>query len=197
LQLSSQKQNFINYIETFTERNGRPPSFVEIMNGLDIKSLGAIHYYVGELEKDGVIQQQRNSGKRALSILEKNLKITLPLFGVVQAGYPLEVFENSDRIEVPLNFINEKNFVLQVRGDSMIDDHIQNGDYIIIQESVIAIDGDLVIAYIDNNATLKRFYKKNNRIELHPSNPDFDTIVVNPEDDFRIGGKLLSVLRKY
>ena len=196
--LSPKKQNFVNYIQSFTYNNGRPPTFVEIMTGLKIKSLGTIHWYVTELEKEGVIKRTRgHQGKRALSILEQNLRITLPLLGIVQAGYPLEVFEDTEQIEVPQTYIDEKNFVLRVRGDSMIDDHIQEDDYIIVKETKTANNGDLVIAYINDDATLKRYYKKKNKIELHPANTNFDIIHIHPEDDFRIGGKVLSVIRKY
>ena len=196
--LSPKKQNFVNYIQSFTYNNGRPPTFVEIMTGLKIKSLGTIHWYVTELEKEGVIKRTRgHQGKRALSILEQNLRITLPLLGIVQAGYPLEVFEDVEQIEVPQAYTDENNFVLKVRGDSMIDDHIQEDDYIIVKETKTANNGELVIAYINDDATLKRYYKKKNKIELHPANTNFDIIDIHPEDDFRIGGKVLSVLRKY
>ena len=196
--LSPKKQNFVNFIQNFTYTNNRPPTFLEIMNGLKIKSLGTIHWYVTELEKEGVIKRTRgHQGKRALSILEHNLRITLPLLGVVQAGYPLEVFENVENIEVPQRFIDDNNFVLRVQGDSMIDDHIQENDYIIIKKTTNVNNGDLVIAYINDEATLKRYCKKKNKIELHPSNLNFDIIQISLEDNFRIGGKVLSIMRNY
>ena len=198
MNLSPKKRNFVNYIQGFTSKNGRPPTFVEIMNGLKIKSLGTIHWYVTELEKEGVITRTRgHQGKRALSVLEQKLKITLPLLGIVQAGYPLEAIENQEYIEVPKKYINEKNFVLKVRGDSMIDENIQEGDYIIVREKKIAKNGDLVIAYVNDDATLKRYYKKENKIELHPANPSYKIIEINKTDDFRIGGKVLGVMRNY
>jgi repressor LexA len=196
--LSPKKQKFVNFILGFTHSNERPPTFVEIMQGLNINSLGTIHWYVTELEKEGVIKRTRgHQGKRALSILEQNLRITLPLLGIVQAGYPLEVFEDNEQIEVPPSYLSENNFVLRVRGDSMIDEHIQEGDFIIVKESKTARNGELVIAYINNEATLKRYYLKENQIELHPSNSNFEIIQIKPEDEFRIGGTILSVMRKY
>ena len=198
MHLSPKKQNFVNYIQGFTLKNGRPPTFVEIMSGLKIKSLGTIHWYVTELEKEGVITRTRgHQGKRALSVLEQNLKITLPLLGIVQAGYPLEAIENTEHIEVPANFRGDKNFVLKVRGDSMIEEYIHEDDYIIVQEAKTAKNGELVIAYVNDDATLKRFYKKRKWIELHPANSKFDIIKVNPEDTFRIGGKVLGLIRSY
>lgn len=198
MHLSPKKQSFVNYIQEFTLKNGRPPTFVEIMSGLKIKSLGTIHWYVTELEKEGVITRTRgHQGKRALSVLEQNLKITLPLLGIVQAGYPLEAIENTEQIEVPANFMGDKNFVLKVRGDSMIEEYIHEDDYIIVQEAKTAKNGELVIAYVNDDATLKRFYKKKKWIELHPANSKFDIIKVNPEDTFRIGGKVLGLIRTY
>ena len=196
--LSPKKQKFVDYIQKFIYENGRPPTFIEIMSGLNIKSLGTIHWYVTELEKEGVIKRTRGfRGKRALSIIEKNFKITLPLLGIVQAGYPLEVFENEEQIEVPPEYIDDSNFVLKVRGDSMIEEHIQEGDFIIVQETQSVKNGELVIAYVNNEATLKRFYKKKNKVELHPANSEFEIITVTSKDNFRIGGKVLSVIRKY
>jgi len=196
--LSPKKQKFVNFILGFTHANERPPTFVEIMKGLNISSLGTIHWYVTELEKEGVIKRTRgHQGKRALSILEQNLRITLPLLGIVQAGYPLDVFEDNEQIEVPPSYLNEHNLVLRVRGDSMIEEHIQEGDFIIVKECKTAQNGELVIAYINNEATLKRYYYKENQIELRPSNSNFKIIFVNPEDEFRIGGTVLSVMRNY
>ncbi|MAJ44041.1 MAG: repressor LexA [Candidatus Marinimicrobia bacterium] len=198
MHISPKKQNFVNYIQGFISKNGRPPTFVEIMNGLKIKSLGTIHWYVTELEKEGIIKRTRgHQGKRALSILEKNLKITLPLLGIVQAGYPLEAIENKEFIEVPAKYLGDKNFVLKVRGNSMIDEQIREDDFIIVKESNMANNGDLVVAYVNEEATLKRFYKKKNSIELHPANPKFNTIKVKLEDSFRIGGKVLGLIRNY
>ena len=196
--LSPKKQNFVNYIQDFTNRHGSPPTFAEIMKGLNINSLGTIHWYVTELEKEGVIERTRGyQGKRALSILEQHVRKTLPLLGSVQAGYPLEAFEDREQIEVPPSYLNQNNYVLSVRGDSMIEDHIQEGDYIIVKETQTANNGDMVIAYINNEATLKRYHMIDNKIELHPANSAFAVIHVEPEDDFRIGGIVLSVMRKY
>lgn len=196
--LSPKKQRFVNYIQSFTDTSGRPPTFVEIMTGLGIRSLGTINWYVTELEKEGVIRRMRgHNGKRALSVLEQNLGITLPLLGLVQAGYPLQVFDTSEHIEVPLSYARGNNYVLRVRGDSMLGDQIREGDYIIVRDTQTASRGELVIAYVNNEATLKRYYPEDNHIKLHPSNPEFEIIHVTPEDDFRIGGIVLGVMRSF
>ena len=196
--LTIKKERFVAFIKSFTITNNRPPTFVEIMDGLGFKSLGTINWYVNELEKEGVLKRIRgHNGKRALSVLEKNIHNTLPLLGLITAGAPLEVFEDNEQIEVPQEYIHENNFVLRVRGDSMIDDHIQDDDFIIVRKTETANNGDTVVALVNNEATLKRYYTGTNGAELHPRNPEYDIIYVYPEDDFQINGIVLAVFRKY
>lgn len=198
LNLSPKKQRFVDYISDFTYTNDRPPTFVEIMAGLDICSLGTINWYVNELEKEGILQRMRGkNGKRALSVLEKHIDNHLPLLGLIAAGYPLEVFESTEYMAVPPQFIKPENYVLKVNGNSMIDDQIRDGDFVIIKKVETADNGATVVALVNNEATLKRYYRRKNGIELHPQNPDFDIIKVNTEDDFQINGIVLAVFREY
>jgi repressor LexA len=196
--LSPKKQRFVDFIQYFTVNNNRPPTFVEIMSGLSISSLGTINWYVNELEQEGVLQRMRGkNGKRALSLLEQHIDNRLPLLGLIAAGHPLEVFEDSEYMDVPPQYINPENYVLQVNGNSMIDDQIRDGDYIIVKKIETANNGDTVVALINNEATLKRYYLSDKGVELHPQNPDFDIIHVSPDDHFRINGIVLAVFRKY
>jgi len=196
--LSPKKQRFINFIKDFTLEHNRPPTFVEIMNGLNIKSLGTINWYVQELESADVIKRMKGkNGKRALSVLEKHITNQLPLLGLIAAGNPLEVFHDVEHIDVPAKYINKDNYALKVNGYSMIDEHIQDGDYIIVKKTKNAKNGDIVVALINGEATLKSYYKKKNNIELHPQNSSFDIIHVDSKDDFHINGILLAVLREY
>ena len=198
INLSPKKQRFINYISNFTNTHDRPPTFVEIMSGLNILSLGTINWYVNELEKDGVLHRMRGkNGKRALSVLEMHIDNRLPLLGLIAAGYPLEVFENTEYMAVPPQYIKPENYVLKVNGDSMINDQIQDGDFVIIKRVETANNGDTVVALVNNEATLKRYYKRKNGIELHPQNTEFDIIRVNSEDEFQINGIVLAVFREY
>ena len=160
--------------------------------------LGTINWYVNELEKEGVIQRMRGkNGKRALSVLEMHIDNRLPLLGLIAAGYPLEVFENTEYMDVPPQYIKPDNYVLKVNGNSMIDDQIKDGDFVIIKRVETANNGDTVVALVNNEATLKRYYKRKNGIELHPQNSDFDIIRVNSGDDFQINGIVLAVFREY
>ena len=196
--ISPKKQRFIDFIKNFTNQNNRPPTFVEIMAGLKIKSLGTINWYVNELEKDGLLERIRGkNGKRALSVLEHHIQNRLPLLGLIAAGYPLDVFEDVDYVNVPAQYIKPENYVLKVNGNSMIEDQIRDGDYVIIRKTETAQNGEAVVALINNEATLKRYYLNSTGIELHPQNTDFNIIYINPRDDFKINGVVLAVFREY
>mgnify|MGYP001285527402 FL=1 len=196
--LSPKKQNFLDFIKSFISSNDRPPTFVEIMKGLKFSSLGTINWYIVELEKEGLIKRVKGSnGKRALSILEKNIDNRLPMLGLVAAGMPIEVFDNVEYVDVPSKYINDENYVLKVDGNSMIDDGILDGDYIVVKKSEIARAGDTVVAILNGEATLKRYYLGKNGVELHPRNSNYNTIYVSNEDQLYIQGQVLGVFREY
>jgi len=160
--------------------------------------LGTINWYVNELEKEDVIRRMKGkNGKRALSVLEQHIHNRLPLLGLIAAGYPLEVFEDVEYMDVSPQYIKRENYVLKVNGNSMIGDHIRNGDYIIVRKTETAVNGNTVVALINNEATLKRYYRKKTGVELHPQNSDFDIIHVQDGDDFQINGIVLAVFREY
>ena len=196
-QLTPKKQRFLDFIRSFSSDHDRAPTFHEIMEGLKLKSLGTVNWYVKELERIGVLERGRYNAKRALSLPDQPTGNELPLLGLIAAGYPLEAVENRESIEVPLSYIHPDNYVLKVKGDSMIDDHIEDGDYVIVRQKPEASQGQTVVAFVNGEATLKRYYPKSNGVELHPRNPDYDVIRVSPEDEFRIGGVVLAILRQY
>ena len=196
--LSPKKKRFVQFIKFFTSENDRPPTFVEIMSGLNIRSLGTIDWYVKELEKENVIKRMKGkNGKRALSVLEENIDNQLPFLGLIAAGYPLEVFESNEYMEVTKEYAVIGNYILKVNGNSMIDTHIQDGDYVIVKGTKIASNGDIVVGILNNEATLKRYYLKENKIELHPENSDYDILHIRKTDDFKINGIVLGMFRKY
>jgi len=121
----------------------------------------------------------------------------LPLLGLIAAGEPIEALENAEAISVPQPFVHPENFVLQVKGDSMIGDHIEDGDYIIVRKSAEANPGQIVVALINGEATLKHYQPINGHVELHPRNPDYPVITVNKTDHFQINGVLLYSFREY
>ena len=196
--LSPKKQKFVDYIKSFTQQNERPPTFIEIMRGLEFSSLGTVNWYIVELEKEGIIQRVKGfNGKRALSILESKINNQLPFLGVISAGSPIEMFDNIEYMDAPEAYCKKNNFILKVEGNSMIDDGILDGDYIVAKKIHLAEPGDTVIASIDGEATLKRFYIGSNGIELHPRNSKYNIIHINEEDELVIQGKLIAVIREY
>ena len=196
--LSPKKQKFIDYIRDFTEENQRPPTFVEIMNGLNFSSLGTVNWYIVELEKEGMIQRVKgHNGKRALSLLEQKIDNQLPLLGLVAAGMPIENFDTFEMIDIPSQFNNKADFVLRVDGNSMIDDGILNGDYVILKKVQVAKPGDTVVALINGEATLKQYYIGSNGVELHPKNNNYSVINVSPDDDLYIQGLVVGIIREY
>ena len=196
--LSPKKQRFIDYIKGFTSDNERAPTFVEIMKGLKFSSLGTVNWYIVELEKEGLIERIKGyNGKRALSVLEEKMMNQLPLLGMVSAGMPLDIFDNNEYIEVPPSLSGDGSYVLKVNGDSMKNDGILDGDYVVIKKIKLAKEGETVVALVNGEATLKRYYIGSNGIELHPRNDDYEIINVSVDDDLIIQGKVLGVFRQF
>ena len=196
--MSPKKQRFIDYIRVFIEDNDRPPTFVEIMSGLGFKSLGTVNWYIVELEKDGLIERKKGfNGKRALSLLEEKISNKLPMLGLVAAGMPIEVFDNIEYVDVPSKYINNENYVLKVDGDSMVKDGIIDGDYVVVRKDNIAKPGQTIVAIVNGEATLKRFYIGKNGVELHPRNDNYNIIHISSDDELQIQGQVLGVFREY
>lgn len=135
-----------------------------------------------------------------LPLIRKTPKIyELPVLGRVAAGRPIEYIENDQMLEVPSSLFEDQNFVLKVMGDSMIEDGILNGDYVVVRKQEDAEQGQTVVAMIGNEATIKRYYRKSKQIELHPANPAYEPLLINSLTDargFRIEGVLVGVIRK-
>ena len=198
--LSFKQRRFLDFIQDYNVNYNQAPSYKEIMKGLGFGSLGTVHWYVKVLTQNGHLNRSKGpNGKRALALSsENNVKLgQLPLLGLIAAGEPIEALENAQTISVPAPFIHPDNFVLKVKGDSMIGDHIDDGDYIVVRKSMEAQPGQIVVALINDEATLKRYQPMNGRIELHPRNPAYPIIKVSSRDRFQINGVLLYSFREY
>ena len=200
--LSPKQRSFLDFIQRFTLAQGQAPSYEEIMAGLGFGSLGTVNWYVKTLEEEGHLSRVKGpNGKRALTLIHKEHAITtrarLPLLGLIAAGEPIEALENAEKITVPAPLVHPDNFVLRVKGDSMIDESIQDGDYIVVRKSATARSGQIVVAIINGEATLKCYVPRPDRVELHPRNPDFPIITIDPTDNFHINGVLLYSFREY
>lgn len=166
--------------------------------GLGFRSVGTVQRYKVRLEQLGLLQVSNNG--RGLELIEQEAvveAVELPLLGRVAAGMPIERFEYDEFIEVPKSMVavGAPHFVLLVEGQSMIEDCIMDGDKVVIHQQAHATNGQIVVALIDNEATIKRYYKKRGRVELHPANPDYDIIQVDPASEFTIAGVLKGVIR--
>jgi len=177
------------------------PTYDEIMVGLGFKSLGTVNWYVKTLEEQGHLYRTKGSnGKRALTLTQEHAthpEACLPLLGLIAAGEPIEALETPNSITVPSSLVHPDNFVLQVRGQSMIDEQIQDGDYIVVKKTASARSGQIVVAIINDEATLKCYVPKSNHVELHPRNPEFPIITIKETDKFHINGVLLYSFREY
>jgi len=197
--LTPKLQRFLDFIRRFTLENGQAPSYEEIMSSLGFASLGTVNWYVKTLTQNGCLSRAKGpNGKRALTLNEElATPARLPLLGLIAAGQPIEALENAEAIAVPAPFAHPDNYVLRVNGDSMIEDCIEDGDYIIVRKTANAVPGQAVVALINGEATLKRYYPKPNGVELHPRNPNYSVIQVDPGDAFHIQGIVLYSFREY
>jgi len=199
--LSPKLKRFLDFIQRFTLSFDQAPSYEEIMVGLGFDSLGTVNWYVKTLEEEGHLSRIKGpNGKRALTLIHKEHATTtarLPLLGLIAAGEPIEALENPEVVDVPPSLLHPDNYVLQVKGDSMIDEQIHDGDFIVARKTKTARSGQIVVALINGEATLKCYVPKTDCIELHPRNPNFPVIKVNPQDDFHINGVLVYSFRNY
>ena len=199
--LSLKQKKFLDFINNFTLTQNEAPTYDEIMLGLGFKSLGTVNWYVKTLEAQGHLYRTKGSnGKRALILTQEHAtypEACLPLLGLIAAGEPIEALETPNSITVPSSLVHPDNFVLQVRGQSMIDEQIQDGDYIVVKKTASARSGQIGVALINDEATLKCYVPKTDHIELHPRNPKFPVITIKKTDKFYINGVLLYSFREY
>ncbi|MCX7026572.1 MAG: transcriptional repressor LexA [Spirochaetes bacterium] len=197
-QLTARQQEVLDFLTSFIEENSFPPTVRETAKAFSISVKGA-YDHIKALEKKGVIRLQENRS-RALEIIQKKENddsvTELPILGTIAAGNPILAEENwTETIRVPAEFARKSgSFALRVKGDSMRDAGIRSGDIAIIEQQPTANNGEIVAALIDDSATLKRFFKENNRIRLQAENPNYTPIYTQ---DVRILGKLKAIIRSY
>src|SRR5919197_5445248 len=184
--------------ETVSER-GYPPSVREIAEAVGLASTSAVHHHLTKLERDGRLNKEATRS-RALSLPGMNggRVVQAPVVGEIAAGQPIHAYEDrSEMIGLPSDLAagrGRETFVLRVRGKSMIEDHIDDGDFVVVQEQSTARDGDIVVALLEDNvATLKRFYKERDRVRLQPANGATSPIYAR---DVQIQGKVIGVIRR-
>ena len=196
----SKQEKIYNFLKSYTESKGYPPSVREICDAVGLKSTSTVHGHLKKLEANGLIKRDPTK-PRALEILElshpKKEMVNIPIVGKVTAGVPILATENiEDYFPIPIEYIKHDSdlFMLRVKGTSMIEVGINDNDLAIIEKTSVASNGDIVVASIENAATIKTFYKEKDRIRLQPQNKLLDPIYV---DDCTILGKLVGIYRSY
>ena len=204
--LTHQQEKLLQFINNFQLKSNITPSFDEMKDGLGLKSKSGIHRILSALEERGYIRKLNNRA-RAIEVLKfpnnktdlNNNSIAIPILGKIAAGHPIEaISDDTNYIDIPQSLLGKgEYFLLEVEGDSMINAGIFDGDQVIIEKRNDAKNGEIVVALIDNNeATLKRIYKRGQQLALQPENPAFKTIIYGP-DRVQIQGILKQLIRKY
>jgi repressor LexA len=194
-QLTERQREIYEFIREKIESRGYGPTVREIGVGFEIKSPNGVMCHLKALEKKGLIKREGFSA-RAIQLLDYRPQTAgLPLLGLVAAGSPTEAVPQEERLEFGDLFGGPNRFALRVRGRSMIEDHIDDGDYVIIRKQETAQNGERVVAMINDEVTLKRFYQEKDHIRLEPANGTMEPIIVN-KSEATILGVLVGVLRK-
>lgn len=200
--LYRKQRQIIDFIKQYIQKHGTSPTLSEIAEAMEVKSLATVHEHLQTLEKKGIIKRFQGA-VRGIQVLEQGIGemlegIELPLVGYIAAGRPIEAIEDATQtISVSPSLLTGKKrgFVLQVKGESMIDEGILDGDYVVIEQQNTANNGDIVVALLENEfATLKRFYKEANRIRLEPANAKMKPIYAT---EVQIQGKVVGMIRRF
>ena len=191
-----QRENY-EYLKDHIRSRGYAPSIAEIGKQFHLSSPATVHKHLKHLEEKGLIRKQQNLSRAIEIIPESGNTLSYHVLGEIAAGKPIEALDQREVIDLLPDAGDKDIFVLRVKGNSMIEDHIQNGDYVIVERRNVAENGETVVALIDNDrVTLKRFYREGDRIRLQPSHPNMKPIFVR-EGDFAVQGVVISVLRKF
>lgn len=206
--LTKRKQQILNFIQQFSKQQGYFPTLQEIARHFRLKSQATVHQHLSELEALGLLQREAKHA-RAMKLSSAptpdhyeagnmtSEMISLPLLGMITAGYPIEaIADATERLTVPRHMVrNDNTYVLKVKGDSMIESLIADGDYVVVEKQEHANDGDIVVALLeDGSATLKEFHREKNYIRLQPRNKNYKPIKVR---NVIIQGKVLGIIRKF
>lgn len=204
--LSERQQRMLAYIREFTEEHGYPPSIREIGQAVGITSTSVVDYNLKVLEREGLLRRDREVS-RGIGVIggraARPRVVSVPIVGRIAAGEPIEALgDHPDIIELPASLAPEGAYALQVKGRSMVEDLINDGDLVVVRPRETAENGSIVVALLTNGAspagaaTLKRIYRERDRIRLQPANSEMQPIYVDPAD-LRIQGQVVAVIRTY
>ena len=199
--LTKRQKLIYDFIVTFISEHGYAPSIVEIGERFGLSSPATIHKHLTNLEAKGLIRRRKNLS-RAIELVEpgpdKNYSAEIPLAGLIAAGGPMETFQMEDTISIPADMAGAGNvYALRVKGDSMIEEGILDGDFVIVNQRPYADNGETVVALVNNDTTtLKKYYRENGFVRLQPANSRMEPIIL-PADDVAVQGVVTGILRKF
>jgi repressor LexA len=200
MDLTPKQRAVLQFLKDYRRLNGMPPSYDEIRREFGFSSLNSARKHLLQLHRKGFISSPWQNQKRALVITEEETPpraVALPLLGTVVAGEPLESEEVGGSVDVPEALLRRgEHFALRVRGDSMRNDGILDGDLLVVQKREEAGDGQTVVALVDGEATVKRYYRHQSNVELRPANPSFSSIVAEP-DQVQVRGIVVGLVRAF
>ena len=197
--LTKRQREILDYLDEFIQQHGYAPSLEEIGRRFSLSSLATVHKHLTNLQEKGFIRRAWNRS-RSVELVPVHVgsrSLELPLMGYVAAGEPIEAITSTETIAVPEHFIGKREtYVLRVKGNSMIDEQIRDGDYVIVEDRKTAQNGEMVIALLNGTeVTLKSLYRNGTSIQLHPANPAMQPIIVR-EDALQLPGGVVGVKRK-
>lgn len=201
--LTKRQKEVLDFVSQFIELHGYAPSYREIAAYFKYGSVATVAEHIESLVSKGMLQKSDNEA-RSIQLVKQDLdatpRIGLPILGLVAAGQPIETLgTHSETLEVPAFMVGRRNsYVLQVKGDSMVDEGIHTGDYVVVTEKPVPSNGEMIIALINGGeATLKRYYKEKGHIRLQPSNAAMEPIIIEPGTPIEIQGVVIGLIRKY
>jgi repressor LexA len=198
--LTKRQKQILSFIEDSVHKNGYAPSLHEISDHFKLHSISTIHKHLVNLEEKGLIKRHWNRARaiEVVAVEKKPEARDVPLQGLIAAGAPIEAVRGNELVAVPEDMIGRRDvYLLKVRGESMVDEQIRDGDYVIVERRTDPRNGEVVVALFDGGqATLKKFYREDGRIRLQPAHPSMKPILV-PEDQVAIRGVVVGLLRKY
>lgn len=198
--LTKRQREILDYLQEFIQQHGYAPSLEEIGRRFGLSSLATVHKHLTNLEEKGFIRRlwNRSRSVELLSARTGQRAVELPMLGYVAAGVPIEAIAGTETIAVPEDFVGRLDtYVLRVKGDSMIDEQIRDGDFVIVEDRKTADNGEMVIALVGGlDVTLKKFYRENGRVRLQPANPAMQPMIMDPSM-VQLQGVVVGVMRKY
>jgi repressor LexA len=200
LPLTKRQREILDYLNEFIQQHGYAPSLEEIGRRFNLSSLATVHKHLTNLQEKGFIRRAWNRS-RSVELVPTRVggrALELPLLGFVAAGAPIEAVASNETITVPEGLVGKRDsYVLRVKGDSMIDEQIRDGDFVIIEDRKSVDNGEMVIALVGGiDVTLKKFYRENGKVRLQPANPSMQPMTIDP-DQVQVQGVVVGVMRRY